>query len=248
MLVRDLTIEPINGNTFEPIANVTNWHEGSGAPERLCVASELGWPAIAGEDGAIDSLVGFSIESTKHENDRGVLLPPKDLDEVRKRWGHATIGLFNTDFTAKGLASTTANTPEALQPNSNRDTEISVRSITVGPNTEIYLRAESDTWVGRKRRLARHGTLLALSATVDTITRSDMGTERAVRYMEKDYGDADLIAMSAPPVWQDQQRKAGISHVVPPTIILARGGSFAELNPMTNIGSHPVPPQWRTPS
>src|SRR5687767_2813944 len=194
MFVRELAVEPVSGSPFESIVATTNWHEET-VPERLRVASELGWLATVGDNGTIDSLVGFSVEGTEHEN-AGVLLPPKDIDEVKARLVHATGRWVNTDMTAKGLGSTVAVAPDALQPDRNQESEVAVRSIAVGPDTEIHMRAESDTRLGRYLRLARHLSLFALPTTT------------AIRLMEKNYGDARLVHMPAPPIWLAQQRRA----------------------------------------
>jgi hypothetical protein len=150
------------------------------------------------------------------------------------------VGWLNNDMTAKGLGSTMANTPSALQPHSIRDGQVAVRSVPLTSGTETYRRLESDTRTNRMRRLVRHGGLLMISAAWDRLTRSTEGTLGAVRYMERAYpSDARLVFAPAPPIWQEQQRRAGITPGVPPGIVLVRGGRLAELNPMHLIGSYP---------
>lgn len=225
MYAHELATESVGGSAFQHIVENTGWLDQTSL-QRLRVAPKLGWLVTTGTDG-IDGLVGFSVEVVD-EIDQ--LLPPQTIAEVQERWKNLEVGWLNTDMTAKGLGSKMANTPLALQPHTIRGPVIAVRSVPLRPTSDIYMRDESNTALGRLWQLARHGGLLAISVLADKMTRSTYGTEQAIRYMEKEYKEATLVYMPAPAIWQIQQHQAGVVHAVPP----------GQANPMTRIGSYSV--------
>ncbi|MEK7153236.1 MAG: hypothetical protein AAB834_04770 [Patescibacteria group bacterium] len=229
-------LEPIANTAFEPIVANTAWQDPA-MPSRLRVAAGLGnWLVHVDENDQVSGLLGYSIENVDNEDP---LLPPRNIGEVKMRLAHTlVVGLFNTDMTAKGIGSTMANIPDALQPNSIHG-RVAVRSVPLTSESEIYRRPEADTYTEQKMRLARHGSLLMISAALDKVTRSEKGTLAAVRYMERGYGDAKLVLAPAPPIWQRQQHSAGIIPAIPPDIVLVRGGRFTESNSMHFVGSYP---------
>lgn len=230
MRITDLV--PVAGSPFEPLVDNVHWVDEE-LPENLRVSEDPDWLVTVNEDGDPDRLVGFSVESVYTAD----VKPPRDLREVKVRLGgEATFGWLNTDMTAKGLGSVMANTDRALQPSSVRDPVISVRSVAIGDVGDIHRRDEAETVLGRRLRLVRHGSLLAVATTVDIMTKSDIGTERAMRFMEHGYGDARIVEMPAPPIWQEQQRSLGVAHDIQPRTVLVRGGRFAQTNVMKAAG------------
>jgi hypothetical protein len=231
-------LEPITNTALEPIVADIDWQDAA-LPSCLRVAAGLGdWLVSVTEDDQVSGLVGFSAEDARNEN-QDPLLPPKDIAEVTARLGTTVVGWFNNDMTAKGLGSTMANTPDALQPGSIKGGQVAVRSVPLASEAELYRRPEPDTFMHRQMRLVRHGGLLAVSAAWDRVTHSAKGTLAAVDYMEKHYEGARLVFAPAPPIWQRQQHRAGITPVVSPGIVLVRGGRFAGSNPMRFVGSYP---------
>jgi hypothetical protein len=235
----ELGITPVMGSSFEQVVDSTSWNED--ILSQLRVANGLGWLVCVDQQEKATDLVGFSVESV---GNRGVLFPPANIFAVQERFGRPEVGHFNADGTAKGLGSTIVNTPRALQPGSAPVSKVAVRSIPFTPE-DIHTRTEPTGFLGRKWRLARHGGLLLASVLVDSMsypfTGSVTGTELAIRYMERDYGDARLVHMpDLPPIWQEQQEEAGVAHDVMPHAMLVRGGHFAGLNPMTRVGSYAV--------
>jgi hypothetical protein len=189
-----------------------------------------GWLIHIGEDGT-NSLVGFSVEAV---DSQAPLRPPKDVSEVATRLGHVTVGLFNTDMTAKGVGSLVADTPYALQPYTIKDADIAVRMLPLEPNERVAERAPA----GRVWGLLRHGGLLVASTLVDRTTQSHRGTAWATHLMEQPYGDARLVRMPRPPIWQLQQIKAGVVQPIPAEVLLVRGGTHADESEMTRIGTY----------
>jgi len=227
-------IIPIKGSAFEEIARATAWEADT---SRLRVAPNLGWLVTVDEREQVDNLVGFSTEPVGRH---GVLLPPANLAEVRDRHQPIEVGLFNTHGAAKGVGTKLASTPQGLQPHSIRGQEIAVCSLPFTSEADMFVRDKSDNPASRAWRLLRHGGLLLVSAALDEMTNSTIGTAWATGVMERPYGRNRLVLMPVPPIWHYQQRSKGVTHTVPPQVVLARGGEFASLNPMTRIGSYPV--------
>jgi hypothetical protein len=227
-------VSPVIGSPFEQIVTDAQWHDEA-ILQRLRVASS-GWLTLVNEQGTPDELVGFSVENVTADS----ITPPANLDDVRQRLGHVTAGLFNTDMTAKGIGSKISNAPQTLQPHSIPESGVAIRALPFNESMPTAVRREPDGVVGQKLRLLRHGSLLAASILTDKLTRSDRGTERAMAFMERRYGDALLVDMPVPPVWLLQQRQLGVTHPLQPQVKLVRGGAFAERNRMRTIGLYPV--------
>jgi hypothetical protein len=234
--MHNFTLAPVAESTFADVVAKTTWNPEV-QQDRLR-ATSLGWLALVDEANAPTHLVGFSVESPNTPE----VKPPRDLPDVMRRLGRETLLLFNGDWTAKGLGSTVANTPAALQPRAIKDGVVAARAVPFTHDTEVCVRPESDTALARKLRLLRHGTLTAASALGDMFSRDNAGTAWAMRFMERDYGEAPLVSMPVPPIWLEQQQRGGIEHSIVPHVLLVRGGSFADQNAMVTLG------RYRTPS
>jgi hypothetical protein len=133
-----------------------------------------------------------------------------------------------------------ANTHQALQPHTVTAQGVAVRSLPFTGETPVYTREEADSTLARKWRLLRHGGLLVAAMAGDRLAGSDQGTQAAVDFMQRNYGNARVVRLPVPPVWHLQQDQAGVQHTVDPQVLLVRGGAFAHANQMHTVGHYPV--------
>jgi len=93
----------------------------------------------------------------------------------------------------------------------------------------------SEAFPAQAGRWLRHGILYAGAEALDIISRSHQGTEAAMRFMERPYGDKQVAVLPAPPSWRAAQAHAGIEHTTSPHKVLVRGRGLNTELPLRGI-------------
>ncbi|HEX8763484.1 MAG TPA: hypothetical protein VF733_07075 [Candidatus Saccharimonadales bacterium] len=231
----NLNLISVAGSGFEKTVEDTLWNEDCDQ-SRLRVAPNIGCLVVVNENERPQELVLYSsFEPTVNPQ-----YPPYNISEFierNKRENQGIKGLekgykvsrFNTDI-AKGLGISGANGPWGLQHPASGG-PIVARGLWLRENYEssIHMRSTRTDRLTQALRFLRHGALLTLAGLTDVVAERWQnnptgGTQIAVNWMERNYGNAQAVIIPAPPSWRAYQKLEGIITPEDPKKILVRGG------------------------
>lgn len=223
-----LTIEPVGSNlALASMADAIRWEQGR--PDGLRVIPGIGAFAIT-EGSAVTEILAFAYEPRGAPAERRL---PSTLDQLP-----AYSRTFDGDACSRGLGEVMGATfKTAYRAPLNQDEVMAVRGIKLaaaGLDRAVYVSGWTEGILAADPRLLqglrylRHGVGF-LAAEVGNRRparpRSHAGLLAAMRFMERNYGGAQVAALYQVPSWARDQRDHSVRHPdgVPRRVLLARG-------------------------
>ncbi len=210
-----LETAPVSQSPFADIVKSTAWTID---PRNLAVAKDYNFLVTtpSGEQPGYNLVFFSEIEANQE-----IVGIPDSVEDVRARIGTSALGMINRDWTAKGLGFTGANSPLAIHYPDKAGT-VAARIVPLVSGIKIRRHEENNSKVAQNAQWLRHAGLIIAAGLGDIFSSDYAGTRKAMSFMERDYGDAQVVIRNAPPTWQTEQAKLGIKSEIPPKKVLIR--------------------------